>query len=108
MSRILTVRRQRQLYTAIAVALLLGFICQVLVLDRWVSPVEAAGTPHENVQFCHGSLSNCAGTVDVGSSLHAELTMPLQPEPHPGDIDLAQHAPPAIELGVSYPPPRFL
>jgi hypothetical protein len=108
MSRILTVRRQRQVYIAIAVALLLGFVCQLLVLDRWMSPVEAAGTPHANVQFCHGSLSNCAGTVDVGSSLHAELTPPLQPEPHPGDVDLAVHVPPSLEPLVSDPPPRSL
>jgi hypothetical protein len=106
MGRSLRVRGQQHLYTLIAVGLLLGFLCQVLVVDRWVSPVEAAGSPHDAVQFCHGSLSNCAGTVDVGSSLHAQLTPPLPPEPHPADLEFAEPLPPAAEHRVADSPPR--
>jgi hypothetical protein len=101
--------RRRQTYAVLAGLLFLGFVCQVLVLDRWMSPVEAAGSPHDSpAQFCQGSLSNCSGTVDVGSSLHAQLTPPIPPETVPGELYLAVPVPPAVTPVHADPPPRSI
>lgn len=105
----MTGRRQRRVYVFVAALLALGFLCQVLVLDHWVAPLEAAGSEHGSAtQFCHGSLSNCAGTVDVGSTLHAKLAPPIPPETVPGVLDLAVATPPAAEPLSTDPPPRSI
>jgi len=105
----LTSRRQRMLYVLAAALLALGFLCQVLVLDHWVAPLEAAGSDHGSpTQFCHGSLSNCAGTVDVGSTLHAKLAPPIPPATVPGALDLAFATPPAAAPLSTDPPPRSI
>jgi hypothetical protein len=103
-------RRQRTGTLRVLVLLIaLGFLCQVLALDHWVATAEAAGRPHgSSSQFCHGSLSNCSGTVDVGSSLHAQLAPPIPPENVPGELDLAVQTPPAFEPSNTDPPPRAL
>jgi hypothetical protein len=106
----LALRRRGQGITGLlSVLILIGFLCQILVLDRWVSPIEAAGSPHSSAtQFCQGSLSNCSGTVDVGSSLHAQLAPPIPPETVPGELDLAVHTPPAVAPLSTDPPPRAI
>lgn len=103
----LTGRQRRRLYVLGAALLALGFLCQVLALDHWVAPLEAAGSEHGSpAQFCHGSLSNCAGTVDVGSSLHAKLAPPIPPETVPGVLDLAITTPLTSAPVSTDPPPR--
>ena len=89
--------------------LFLGFFCQVFALDQWVNPVDAAGsTTQSSTEFCHGSLSNCAGTVDIGSSLHAKLTPPIAPEARPNAVDVAIDVPAGHNPGLTNPPPQSL
>jgi hypothetical protein len=104
-----TRRRQRQAFVLIAALLLIGFFCQVFALDRFADPVQAAGSPtHAGTEFCHGSLANCAGTVDIGSSLHAKLTPPVAPEPHRDLLDVAMSVPAGRSPAVADPPPQSI
>jgi len=102
-----TRRLQRRAFVSIALLLFLGFFCQVFALDRWVDPVEAAGSPtHAGTEYCHGSLANCAGTVDIGSSLHAKLTPPIAPEERPDALDVSIEVPRGHSPGLNDPPPQ--
>jgi hypothetical protein len=105
----LTRVRKRRAVLAIAMLLFLGFFCQVFALDRFVDPVAAASSPtHAGTEFCHGSLANCAGTVDVGSSLHAKLTAPVAPESHQGALALALEVPAGRIPALADPPPQSI
>jgi len=105
----LTQRRKRQAFVLIAALLFLGFFCQIFALDRFVDPVGAASSAtHAGTEFCHGSLSNCAGTVDIGSSLHAKLTPPIAPESRPDVLDVTIEVPSGRSPSVNDPPPQSL
>ncbi len=99
-------RSRQRLATFVVVGmLLLGFFCQVAAVEHWLSPMVASGDA-SGTQQCHGSLSSCAGTVDVGSSLHATLNPPIAPEERPDALDVAV----AVLVGhspvLADPPPQ--